>query len=401
MVFLEPHAIGAPLRVVAVVPVLDGDMDGETHRLCDLLAGEIGKDKGLKVVDTGRLKDIQHYYKKGETDPQTKEIETILNQARDNYYRFKYVEARRLARGAIAKLEEMPRARYSQGSLFINAYLALAIASKTLGDVGEAKEALRSVLNIDPGYRPDPALFPPSFIQLFNDVSSLAETVPRGGIRVTSNAKAADVYINGVLKGTTPLTIKDLPEGKYYVKISANRYTVEEKEAVVKGGRITTVNGRLEWNKNWEDKGDEVASNDPEGDALYIGRLLKADKVMLVDVDRAGDAKRVYAKVMDSNYGFGLPKVSLTTKGDIDEVVPRLARDAVKRVGVDVADVSPGDLEPSGSGDSSLMAKKRGIPPYLWWILGGIGAGGVGAGLALGLGGGAAAAAGAIGIVFK
>lgn len=66
----------------------------------------------------------------------------------------------------------------------VRGYRLLALAYLRLGAPGQqVDEAIRKLLETDPGYRPDPALDPPDFIARFNVVKAQFDAERRGGRR--------------------------------------------------------------------------------------------------------------------------------------------------------------------------------------------------------------------------
>ena len=66
----------------------------------------------------------------------------------------------------------------------VRGYRLLALAYLRLGAPGQqVDEAIRKLLEIDAGYRPDPALDPPDFIERFNVVKAQLDAEKRGGRR--------------------------------------------------------------------------------------------------------------------------------------------------------------------------------------------------------------------------
>lgn len=67
---------------------------------------------------------------------------------------------------------------------------------------------------------------------------------PTGILAVSSNPKAAKVYVNGELKGVTDLNL-NLPPGSYKVQITKDGYTTWEQEVKLKGEIVTSLTGLL------------------------------------------------------------------------------------------------------------------------------------------------------------
>ncbi|MCP4694670.1 MAG: PEGA domain-containing protein, partial [Desulfobacterales bacterium] len=66
-----------------------------------------------------------------------------------------------------------------------------------------------------------------------------------GKLTVTSDPEGADIYLNGVLAGTTPLPEKNKKSGVYDLKVQSRRYHVYEKEEKISDEKLTKVHARL------------------------------------------------------------------------------------------------------------------------------------------------------------
>lgn len=65
-----------------------------------------------------------------------------------------------------------------------------------------------------------------------------------GIMAVSSNPQAAQVYVNGVLKGVTDLHLT-LPYGKYNIEVKKEGYTTWKREVVLKGELVVTADATL------------------------------------------------------------------------------------------------------------------------------------------------------------
>jgi hypothetical protein len=61
------------------------------------------------------------------------------------------------------------------------------------------------------------------------------------GLVVTSDPPGARVMLDGIGRGTTPLTIRYLPPGDRMLRVLKDGYVSEERRIHVAGGRSTTI----------------------------------------------------------------------------------------------------------------------------------------------------------------
>ena len=73
-----------------------------------------------------------------------------------------------------------------------------------------------------------------------------------GVLDIISSPSSAEIYVNGELKGNTPLTLYNFPVGTYKLVVKKDDYTDFEKEVIVKVGRTEEVEAELIPIKNVE-----------------------------------------------------------------------------------------------------------------------------------------------------
>jgi hypothetical protein len=89
---------------------------------------------------------------------------------------------------------------------------------------------------------------------LFDDLKVLTEPPPMGSVSVTSNPSGANVAIRHVSQskskyvesGMTPVTINDLMEGGYWIKVTKDGYLNDTKPVTVSANEVSSVDVTLE-----------------------------------------------------------------------------------------------------------------------------------------------------------
>lgn len=74
---------------------------------------------------------------------------------------------------------------------------------------------------------------------------SLRRELRSGNVSVNTNV-AADVYLNDRLYGRSDITLRDIPEGTYTLRLVANGYTTYTSNITVRDGQTTAVNVTLQ-----------------------------------------------------------------------------------------------------------------------------------------------------------
>ena len=91
-----------------------------------------------------------------------------------------------------------------------------------------------------------------------------------GTISISSAPSSANIYLDGTFKGTTPLTIPNVPIGSHTIKLTKSGYNDVSKTVTVSSGRTTTVSESL----NVQTGSIKVTSN-PSGANIYLDGTFK------------------------------------------------------------------------------------------------------------------------------
>ncbi len=92
--------------------------------------------------------------------------------------------------------------------------------------------------------------------------SLIAQT---GSISVSSNPSGANVYLDGTSKGTTPITLHNVPIGSHTVKLTKSGYTDISKSVTVSSGKTASVSTTLT-----AQTGSISISSNPSGTNVYL-----------------------------------------------------------------------------------------------------------------------------------
>jgi len=92
-----------------------------------------------------------------------------------------------------------------------------------------ARDAFASAAALDPEREPNPALFPPDVVGLYQDTRDGLRALDRP-VRITAAGSSGTVWVDGQEQGTTPLDVNLLP-GTHYITILGDNQ--QASEAVV------------------------------------------------------------------------------------------------------------------------------------------------------------------------
>lgn len=135
----------------------------------------------------------------------------------------------------ISELKDRPENDTRNEGLFTaNLYLGMSYLGK--GKEGLAKESFRNAFKAAPNKTLSPEQYPPKVISLYNEIVSQSLST----LTVKSNAPDAEVFVDDIKKGTTPLVIRSLLPGTYTVKVVAGGQEIV-KTVILEPKRDTSV----------------------------------------------------------------------------------------------------------------------------------------------------------------
>jgi len=183
---------------------------------------------------------------------------------------------------------------YSQGML--GGHMSEYIANVLKWDVGKALNPENRMFKI-----PNP--FGEREVQEIDKAKPMLETkelpksklesLPTGELAVVSSPSQAEIYINDILKGITPLIVKDLPEGSYTLKLKKGGFEIWQDEITIipfkmseKGVDLIPLYGKLEI-KSTPEKADVHIGGEKLGSTPLMVDMVEKG-MLLVEVKKDG-----------------------------------------------------------------------------------------------------------------
>lgn len=398
-------------RSVLVQPIRDGDCDAESESLGLMIADAMGVTTRHRIIDPIRAFDALAYYDESKSpDGDFHEAKRSMATAKEHYFQFRYDEAAAELERAVSILEERRDKIGEMGGILQNAYLSLAVVSKSRGKLNEARGALSSALRLNPSLSLSEREYPPSFMELFRQTRNQAVDGQGGAIDVSTKPPVAEIYLNGVFQGISPLTLEGLPSGAYHISLKANRYRSIDKDVNVSGGEVVRIRERLKWISKRSQKNSEAKADAEReiGLALQMADTMKAEKVILVDVDSAGgDSTVARARMVDRKFRAGQRPVVLPRgifEDDSTEAIADMVRYLAAQVEVDLTKNPARDIDPLGVGDPVLLGNRRKPVvknPIFWGAIGAAAAAAIAGGVAASVSGGSSDNKGDVMVRFK
>ncbi len=387
---LQP-TIAAATSSAAILPRMDGDMDAESRDLADALSDLMRLMTDHHIVDGAKAKQIAEY-RDGAPEAGPGEVRSLIASAKEHHFAFKHAAAERDIDEAIALLSGRALDRET-GPVALDAYLSKAMIAVSSGDAAGADEGLERALSIDPLLDLEGKDYPPSLKERLIALKAGSRARDSGALSVKSRPAAAEVYVNGIMQGVTPVELEGLPIGEYSLVVAANRYAPDERSITVLPDMTVKIKSKLRWAKGAE-AGGEGAAGSGVRSALDMADALKVDRVVMVDADAGAEGSLVIsAQVIDKALRTGLKPIVLP------EVLPEykhnqvaeMANMLVDQLGADPLDNPTEMIDPIGEGDPIVLGKRKKPlvrQPLFWGIVGTLVAGAVAGGIAASMSGG-------------
>lgn len=380
---------------VVVTPSSCGD--GVSGDVASMLRAALRADGGFHVIEGSLADQVLDYYDvdsitKGEHFPAARDY---LSRAQDHYFSMHYEEAAAEAERAVSLLNDNPASLHDKGQLLFDALMTQGMIGRAVKDEVLMREAFGRAAQLNPRHRLDQRAYPPSVIDMFDDERERLSRKGNGRISVTTDPPAAELFLNGILNGVTPLTMENLPSGTYALMIKTNKYEPVMKTIEVKSGRTTRVSSRLRWSNKRQPGSHDAANNARReiDECLRNADLLRADRgVLVADRAMADGSGFVRVRLVDRHYRAAYkPVVAPYEAKSRNEVIDGLAVEVSKILQRSIASDPASLADADGTADPILLGRnKRKIhrQPLFWGAIGTVVAGAVAGGVLAAMHGG-------------
>jgi hypothetical protein len=123
--------------------------------------------------------------------------------------------------------------------------MGLAESLAAGGQRDAARAAYREVLVLSPGYEPDPGQVPTKLRSLFDTVREKTSQELAGSLSVTCAPTGAEVELDGLTVGTTPVVKGGVPAGLHALRVHKDGFKTLRTPVEVTAGESTVVSDKL------------------------------------------------------------------------------------------------------------------------------------------------------------
>lgn len=411
-----PPAEAAEVRL-AVAPLQDGSSDSASAQLAVAVRDAL-EQLGHTVVPQSAMQAVVQYHQPhtvasaaAGADDVAGRLQAQLAQAKQAFLHFQNGPAESSIASLESQFHKTPDLLATNGRTLADGLMLRALMAQANNNGVALQSALGALQRVAPNFSVRTPEYPPSLVQGWDRMRQGQTT---GTLAVASEPAAADVLINGIPSGTTPLTGLSLPVGTYHIAVVAHRYAPVVRTVQIAPNATEQIRAKLAWKKSGAPQSQETTVD--AGDAAQIaaaqriGQLTHSQRVVLVNVDEAArDRGTVTARMVDTELGVSLAPQVIHYGADRRQLHARLA-DLAQRLGklarVNMQQHPGRAVEPLAAGAPEYLAQRERVRrdhrvrPVVWAVLGTVVAGGVIGGVLAATGGGSGATTGGLTIHF-
>lgn len=145
------------------------------------------------------------------------EVARQLENAQAQFYAAEFKKAETLVEGAMRELAALPFGE-KRSKLRTDALLLRMMLAREQRQTKAMEEAMQQVLRLRSDFKLDPVYFSPAVRADFEQQRKKLRSLPRAELSVRSSPSAADVYLDGVKVGRSPVKLS-LPQGAYALQV--------------------------------------------------------------------------------------------------------------------------------------------------------------------------------------
>lgn len=297
---------------VALVPFAE-TRTRSLDALIDHLHSELGKTKGLRVMEQTDTEEILRYYlnyvnKTSEDDS----LQRSLTDARQSLLAGNYSQAEKLLTDTETKIRAKQASGGPNEGLY-QIYLLRAKVHHANGRKAGVEQEYDRLVHLVPHMELDANLYSNWERSALDDAKKRLTKENSASVRVVASPQGGEVFLNGVHQGISPMTLEDLPAGLHVIEVKTVHHAPFLQQVNVKAGDSLTVNARL---NRTDVAGGEISAaavtirpslykTDLEVSRLIstLGYHLGVDRIILVSDKKSGGADSLLYRIGDTGLG--------------------------------------------------------------------------------------------------
>ncbi|MFZ9886500.1 MAG: PEGA domain-containing protein [Myxococcota bacterium] len=298
---VEAAAANDGLSVAIVSVGLDSPSAGEAVLVGRTARQALGRNPRYDLLP---LEDLLSSEDAVETKRRRQEAEGSLRRARAAFDALELEPALESSAEAQLAFEQALDSDDSVKGL-LESLLLQGSAFALSGESQQAQQAFRRACVLDERVNLDGFSVPAEVERTFDAACAKVANGPRGTLAVYATPPAAEVWVDGRFRGTSPLRIEDMVDGRHYVRVLRDGYRPFVQAVDVARRREATVQATLRPTERFAEFDDlqrEARDASPTGLA-DLAAMLRVDVLLSFSTEAAGDSVRVRATLTDGVSG--------------------------------------------------------------------------------------------------
>lgn len=165
----------------------------------------------------------------------------------------------------------------------VDAWVMKAAGHATGGETAPAKKDIEAVVALDPRAEFSPTYFSPDYLK-FADTQKKQAANAKGQLLVKTEPAGARVWVDGQLRGVSPITVDGLSAGKHFVTAVAGGYALLQSQAAPGETSLELTPSELaaDWKKAMLDIKRDPDGSTRDAAAQALAQKAGVDQVLLV-----------------------------------------------------------------------------------------------------------------------
>lgn len=164
------------------------------------------------------------------------ETAKLLKKAEEYYENGNFDKAIEVYESVIKMLNEKKELAETKQKL-VQTILSLSLTYFTIQENQKARTQLEKLISINPKQELDPEFYPPKFISIFNDL----QKEHLGSLQITSIPEKADIYLNNIKIGKTPIKLNKYLKGEYTLVAKLKGFAIHTQTISITPGIINKI----------------------------------------------------------------------------------------------------------------------------------------------------------------
>lgn len=298
---------------IAIIPVPATDeLDDINREYSDALRNSLKKKYNvLNLKITNQI--IENSKSNQNVSAELGKALTLINEGRDAYVIKNNIKGSlQILKSAEDYLISSVEPSDGTSNAMINSKLTRAWILFETSNFIMSKEVLLELLKVVGNADLKTKGYPRKFQKFVNLTKNESPTV-KGSLQIDSIPSSANVYLDGVYQGVTPLKL-EIPNGKYRLGIASNGRKSFVKDVRVSSGKNKVIRTNLKWNRSnstskkmfggmiW----NEASPSAKIALASHIGNATNVDRIVFLSIEKKGRAYQSIAQVFDKEFNQAL-----------------------------------------------------------------------------------------------